>query len=108
VCAGARRAGVVGAPGVWLDEPEVSLFASSLARAPGRAIQGAIPRAPARHPSLPVAVVTGLGAFLGRAAAEAAGLQVVPLASEVGESAARCAPATSVAQLFERQPSTAS
>jgi probable H4MPT-linked C1 transfer pathway protein len=106
--AGERLARVVCADREMLDETDVSRLAESLARAQARAIQSAIQRVAGRHPSLPVAVVTGLGAFLGRAAAEAAGLQVVPLASEVGESAARCAPATSVAQLFERQPSTAS
>jgi uncharacterized hydantoinase/oxoprolinase family protein len=101
-------AGVVGGAGVLLVAPAGWVFAVALGRALAGAILSASPRGAARHPSLPVAVVTGLGAFLGRAAAEAAGLQVVPLASEVGESAARCAPATSVAQLFERQPSTAS
>jgi uncharacterized hydantoinase/oxoprolinase family protein len=99
---------VVGAAGELLADPAGPRRAVSLARALAGPTLPAIPRGAGRHPSLPVAVVTGLGAFLGRAAAEAAGLQVVPLASEVGESAARCAPATSVAQLFERQPSTAS
>jgi aspartokinase-like uncharacterized kinase len=48
-------------------------------------------------------VVTGLGAFIAAAAAQAAGLQVVPLAAELGDAAARCAPAVSVALLLDRE-----
>ena len=67
-----------------------------------RASPTAIARVRARHPSLRTAVVTGLGAFLGAAAARAAGLTVVPLAAELGDAAARCAPAASVALLLEQ------
>jgi aspartokinase-like uncharacterized kinase len=62
----------------------------------------AIRRVIARHPSLDTAVVTGLGAFLGEAAVRAAGLNVVPLASELGNEAARFAPAAAVALLLAR------
>ncbi len=106
--AGERLARVVCADRDMLDEHDLSRLAESLARAQVRTIQAAIQRVCGRHPTLGVAVVTGLGAFLGRAAAEAAELQVVSLAGEMGEFAARCAPATSVAQLFERQLSAAS
>src|SRR6185369_8370282 len=48
-------------------------------------------------------VVTGLGAFIAEAAAQAAGLDVVQLAATIGDAAARCAPAASVALLLERE-----
>lgn len=101
--AGERLARVVCADREMLDEADVSRLAESLARAQARAVQSAIQRVSGRHPAIEMAVVTGLGTFLGRAAAAAAGLEVVPLAGELGEAAARCAPATSVALLFERQ-----
>jgi aspartokinase-like uncharacterized kinase len=56
----------------------------------------------ARHSSIDTAVVTGLGAFLGEAAARSAGLRVVRLADDVGDRAARCAPAAAVALLLEQ------
>ena len=68
-------------------------------RAGGEAIR----RVAARHRSLRTAVVTGLGAFLASAAARAAELEVMPLSSEIGDAAARCAPAASVALLLERE-----
>jgi hypothetical protein len=104
--AGERLARVVCADREMLDEADVSRLAESLARAQARAIQSAIQRVCGRHPALRVAVVTGLGAFLGRAAAEASGLEVVSLAGELGDAAARCAPAVSVALLYDLQPST--
>jgi len=50
-----------------------------------------------------VAVVTGLGAFLGVAAAHTLDLEVVALSNQLGEAGARCAPAVAVALLLERQ-----
>jgi uncharacterized hydantoinase/oxoprolinase family protein len=50
-----------------------------------------------------VVVVTGLGAFLGTAAAHALHLEVVPLSNRLGEAGARCAPAVAVALLLERR-----
>ena len=44
----------------------------------------------------------GLGAFLGQAAARAAGLDVVRLADDLGDQAARCASAAAVALLLEK------
>jgi aspartokinase-like uncharacterized kinase len=46
--------------------------------------------------------VTGLGAFIAEKAARAVGLEVVRLSAEVGDAAARCAPAASVARVLER------
>ena len=84
-----------------LDEAAITRLADALARAQVRTIQASIQRVIAPHPSICVAVVTGLGAFLGEAAARAANLEVVPLSRELGEAGARCAPAVAVA-LLER------
>ena len=100
--AGERLARVVCADREMLDAAAVSSIADALAAAQVARIADAMARVLARHPSLHTAVVTGLGAFLGDAAARAAGLQVVPLAAEFGDAAARCAPAASVALLIER------
>jgi probable H4MPT-linked C1 transfer pathway protein len=99
--AGERLARVVCADRELLDEAAVSSIADALAAAQVASIAAAIERVLTRHPSLGTAVVTGLGAFLGYAAAHAAGLRVVPLASRLGEGAARCAPAASVALLLD-------
>jgi probable H4MPT-linked C1 transfer pathway protein len=99
--AGGRLARVVCADCELLDAAGVSSIADALARAQVAGITAAIERVVARHPSLQAAVVAGLGAFLGRAAAHAAGLQVVALAAEIGDGAARCAPAASVALLLD-------
>jgi probable H4MPT-linked C1 transfer pathway protein len=106
--AGGRLARVVCADCELLDEAAVSSIADALAGAQVARITAAIERVLARHPSLCSAVVTGLGAFLGRAAAHAAGLQVVPLAAPLGDGVARCAPAASVALLLERAVNTGS
>jgi uncharacterized hydantoinase/oxoprolinase family protein len=53
-------------------------------------------------------VVTGLGSFIGAAAARRVGLEVVPLAETFGEDAARSAPAIAVALLYEWSRATAS
>jgi len=100
--AGERLARVVCADREMLDDATVSAIADALAAAQVARIAAAIARVRVRHPSIRIAVVTGLGAFLGEAAALAAGLQVVPLAAELGDAAARCAPAVSVALLLER------
>jgi len=100
--AGERLARVVCADRELLDARAISEIADALTGAQVARIAVAIERVLARHRSLRLAVVTGLGAFLGEAAASAAGLRVVPLAGELGEAAARCAPATSVALLLDR------
>jgi len=97
---GERLARVVCGDRELVDEPAVSRIADALFAAQVDRISDAIRRVVSAQPSLRVAVVTGLGAFLGEAAARAACLDVVPLASELGEAAARCAPASAVALLL--------
>jgi probable H4MPT-linked C1 transfer pathway protein len=99
--AGERLARVVCADRDMLDEADVSAIADAVARAQLSIITSAIERVVARHARLKIAVVTGLGAFLAEAAARGAGLQVIPLAEQLGDIGARCAPATAVALLFE-------
>ncbi len=98
-----RLARVVCADRELLSEAAISSIAAALAEAQQARITAAMTRVVAAHPSLRIAVVTGLGAFLGVAAARAAGLQVVRLAEELGAAAARCAPAAAVALLLERE-----
>ena len=105
--AGERLARVVCADREMLDEAAVSSIADALADAQVARIAEDVGRVLARHPSLRVAVVTGLGAFLGKAAARRSGLRTVPLAAHLGEAAARCAPAASVALLLEQALSMA-
>ena len=100
--AGERLARVVCADRDMLDEGGISAIADALAVAQIERIASAIRRVAGRHPSLRTAVVTGLGAFIAEAAARAAGLDVVQLAATIGDAAARCAPAASVALLLER------
>jgi probable H4MPT-linked C1 transfer pathway protein len=100
--AGERLARVICADRELLDHVAVSALADSLASAQVARIARAIDRVHKRHPTLGLAVVTGLGAFIGTIAARACGLEVVTLAAELGDRAARCAPAVSVALLLER------
>jgi (4-(4-[2-(gamma-L-glutamylamino)ethyl]phenoxymethyl)furan-2-yl)methanamine synthase len=100
--AGERLARVVCADRDMLDEAAITRLADALARAQTRSIRAAIQRVLEPHPSIRVAVVTGLGAFLGVVAARALNLDVVPLSQELGEAGARCAPAVAVALLLEQ------
>lgn len=102
--AGERLARVVCADREMLSEAAITRLADALARAQARSIQAAIQRVLEQHPSIRVAVVTGLGAFLGYAALRTLDLQVVPLSQELGEAGARCAPAVAVALLLDRRP----
>jgi probable H4MPT-linked C1 transfer pathway protein len=104
--AGERLARVVCADRDMLDETAITRLADALALAQVRGIQAAMQRVLERHPSIGVAVVTGLGAFLGIAAARALDLDVMPLSQELGEAGARCAPAVAVALLLERRAVT--
>ncbi len=101
--AGERLARVVCADREMLDEDGISAIAAALARAQCEQVAAAIRRVAGRHPSIRTAVVTGIGAFIAVEAARAAGLTVVPLAETIGDAAARCAPAASVALLLERE-----
>jgi aspartokinase-like uncharacterized kinase len=95
--AGERIARVICADGELLGESEISRIAGSVAVEQIAAIARAIQRVRSRHPSVVTAVVTGLGEFIARDAARAAGLDVVSLADELGVDAARYAPAAAVA-----------
>jgi hypothetical protein len=103
--AGERLARVVCGDREMLDEGAISAIAEALAQAQVGRIADAITRVASRHASLRTAVVTGLGAFIGARAARAAGLEVVQLAEGMGDEAARCAPAASVALLLEKMES---
>jgi (4-(4-[2-(gamma-L-glutamylamino)ethyl]phenoxymethyl)furan-2-yl)methanamine synthase len=98
-----RLARVVCADRDMLDDAAITRLADALALAQVRSIQAAMQRVLESRPSIRVAVVTGLGAFLGIAAAEALNLEVVALSHELGEAGARCAPACAVALLLEQQ-----
>ena len=97
--AGERLARAICADREMVDEAAITAIAGAVACAQIARLAAAIRLVVARHPSLNVAVVTGLGSFLGAAAAREAGLRVVALANEFGD-AARCAPAVSVAMLL--------
>jgi len=99
---GERLARVVCADREMLDDVAVSRVADALAHAQVRSVHAAVRRVMDRHPSIRVAVVTGLGAFLGTAAVRVSGLDVVPLSEALGDAGARCAPAVSVALLLDR------
>ena len=103
--AGERLARAICADREMLDAAGVTAIADVLAAAQVTRIADAIVKVRSRHGGLDTVVATGLGDFIGRRAALQAGLQVVPLASVLGESAARCAPAASVALLLEAQAS---
>jgi probable H4MPT-linked C1 transfer pathway protein len=99
--AGERLARAICADREMLDDAGVSAIAGALAAAQVDRIAVEMQRVSARHPSIRTAVVTGLGAFLGRAAACQAGLRVVPLSDDLGRDAAQFAPAAAVALLLE-------
>ena len=97
--AGERLARVICADRDLLDESEIAGIADAIAAEQVETVAAAIRRVRSRHPSVRTAVVTGLGEFVARDAARAAGLDVVPLASEIGDDASRYAPAAAVALL---------
>jgi (4-(4-[2-(gamma-L-glutamylamino)ethyl]phenoxymethyl)furan-2-yl)methanamine synthase len=101
--AGERLARVVCADRDMLDEAAITQLADALARAQVRSIRSAIQRVLEPHPSIRVAVVTGLGAFVGDAALQGLDLDVLPLSEELGAAGARCAPAVAVALLLENR-----
>jgi probable H4MPT-linked C1 transfer pathway protein len=102
-CCGERLARVICADRELLDEEGTNRLADAIAAAQVARIATAIVRVIRRHPSLRVAVVTGLGAFIAADAARAASLDVLRLSTTFGDAAARCAPATAVALLLERE-----
>ena len=102
--AGERLARVICADREMLDERGISEIAEALASAQVEAVATAMRRIRSRHPALRTAVVTGIGAFIGDAAARAAGLDVARLSSALGEDGARFAPAAAVALLLDSRP----
>jgi len=100
--AGERLARAICADREIVNESGVTAIANALAAAQIERIGAAITTVRARHHGLHTAVVTGLGAFIADRAARQAGFDVVSLASALGDDAARCAPAASVALLFDR------
>ena len=102
--AGERIARVICADRELLSESDITRIAESVAAEQLVTITAAIARVRSRHPSLQVAVVTGLGEFIARDAARSAGLDVVSLAEDIGLDAARYAPAAAVALLLGEGP----
>jgi probable H4MPT-linked C1 transfer pathway protein len=96
-----RLARVICADVEMLDDAAISAIADAAAAAQTARVAAAIARVAARHPHLRRAVVTGSGAFIAEAAARAAAMDIVPLARDLGEAAARSAPAAAVALLLE-------
>jgi uncharacterized hydantoinase/oxoprolinase family protein len=97
--AGERLARVVCADREMLEQIDIDRIADALWNAQVTRIGECLDRVRARHPALTRAVVTGLGEFLGAAAARRVGLDVTHLSDSLGP-AARHAPAAAVALLF--------
>jgi (4-(4-[2-(gamma-L-glutamylamino)ethyl]phenoxymethyl)furan-2-yl)methanamine synthase len=100
--AGERLARAICADREMVNDADVTAIADALAAAQAERIAAAITRVRPRHPAFYTAVVTGLGSFIAGRAARQVGLDVVSLASALGDDAARCAPAASVALLLDR------
>jgi probable H4MPT-linked C1 transfer pathway protein len=97
--AGERLARMVCADRDMLDDPAIDAIAEAMAVGQLRAITKALARIRARWPQIELAVVTGLGDFIGAEAAREAGLTTVSLGDRMG-TAARIAPAAAVAALL--------
>ena len=100
---GERLARVVCADRETIDEAGISRIVDAVAAAQVAQIATAIRRVADRHPSIRTAVIAGLGGFIGTRAARSAGMHTVTLSSELGDAAARSAPAAAVALLFEQE-----
>ena len=100
--AGARLARMVCADSETIAVGDVTAIAAHVAHTQSRQIAHAIRQVLRRRGTAAprAAVVTGAGAFLARAAAEAADLAVRDLAADMGSAAARAAPAAAVAHLL--------
>jgi len=86
-----------------LDHSAISRIADAVAAEQVIQIADAVTRVRDRHPSLAVALVTGLGAFIADRAARVVGLRIIPLAESIGVDGARAAPAAAVALLMDRR-----
>jgi probable H4MPT-linked C1 transfer pathway protein len=97
--AGERLARVICADRELLDAADITRIADAVAAEQIKTIAVAIQRVRSRHASVRTGVITGLGEFVARDAAKAAGLDVTSLADDLGADAARYAPAVAVALL---------
>lgn len=97
--AGERLARVVCADREMLDQSDIDTIAEAVASGQVKVIVEALGRIRERWPEITAAAVAGLGDFIAAAAAEAAGLTVLPLTEWMG-NAARTAPAAAVAWLL--------
>jgi probable H4MPT-linked C1 transfer pathway protein len=95
-----RLARVVCADRDMLDDAAIDVIAARVADAQVDRVAAAIEAVCRRHPTLRLAVVTGLGAFIAGRAARRAGLGVASLSGLLGP-AARHAPAAAVALLCD-------
>ncbi len=95
-----RLARVICADLEMLGPDAVRGIAEALGAAQVARVREGLARVKRRWPALTTCVVTGLGAFLAREAAEQEGLSTVELADSIGADAGRMAPAAAVALLF--------
>jgi probable H4MPT-linked C1 transfer pathway protein len=100
--AGERLARVVCGDREMMSGADIRRLALAVAEAQIDAVADGIRQVLGRHPQLGLALVAGLGDFIGVEAAERAGLGVVRLADRLGRDAARAAPAAAVAELLGR------
>jgi aspartokinase-like uncharacterized kinase len=107
--AGERITRVICADRELMDDSDITQAARFIAAEQAAVIASAVRRVCSRHPSLRTAVVTGLGHFIAREAARSVPLDVVSLADDIGDDAARYAAASAVALLLadERRASPA-
>ncbi|HEX6435132.1 MAG TPA: hydantoinase/oxoprolinase family protein [Gemmatimonadales bacterium] len=97
--AGERIARAVCADREMLGEKDIDQIVGALSRAQVQRITEALHDIRRRHPQIETAVVTGLGAFIGMEAAQAAGL-AAGLLGDRAEVPLQTAPATAVAWLL--------
>lgn len=98
--AGERLARVVCADRELLDDAAIDAIANAVAEVQAMRVAECILRICAFHDAGTV-VVTGVGAFIARSAAERVGIGVVALGDALGEAASRAAPAAAVALLLD-------
>jgi probable H4MPT-linked C1 transfer pathway protein len=101
--AGARLRRALCADDDSMPPDGVSMFARALADAQVARLVLAIGQVRSRQPSIQRAVVLGLGAFVARRAAQAAGLEVAHVADGRQDAASACAPAAAVGILLGRE-----
>lgn len=104
--AGERLARVICADREMLTEQEIGVLADQVVAAQRDQIVVAMRQILSRHQNISTACVTGLGGFIAAAAARELGLRIHDLASDLGDAAARYAPAAAVAILLHQQRQT--